>query len=193
VHLRWDDGSWTWVPLAKLDEQMAATASEIYVDEDDGYIQELERAPLDRVGFVYDFGAGGGTLRGDRNETRTAFASNIGFGFFPAQQLGILAATTLGVGEIDGRTAFTGFFGGELQLFPVGIGAFHPGAYGRVGYALRAHTRERAGGFAWGGGLILQAEVSTRLSLLLRGGVTFTEDPYGRVAGGELTAGFSVY
>lgn len=192
VHVLASDGSTSWVPLALLDAQTAAAATELLVSEDEGPFVTLGRAPLNRVGFVYGMEGGVASLRGRRGPTGAAFAAHVQLGFFPLQQLGLLFDTLLGLGDRDGNTLVNAQFGGELQALPLALGPVHLGAFGRVGTASPTQRDEPWALSAGGGGLV-QLELTTRLALTLRGGATYVNEARGGVVTGEGMVGLAVY
>lgn len=192
VHVLASDGSTSWVPLALLDAQTAAAATELLVSEDEGPFLTLGRAPLNRVGFVYGMEGGVASLRGRRGLTGAAFAAHVQLGFFPLQQLGLLFDTLLGLGDRDGNTLVNAQFGGELQALPLALGPVHLGAFGRVGTASPTQRDERWALSVGGGGLV-QLELTTRLALTLRGGATYVNEARGGVITGEGMVGLAVY
>lgn len=192
VHVLASDGSTSWVPLALLDAQTAAAATELLVSEDEGPFVTLGRAPLNRVGFVYGMEGGVASLRGRRGLTGAAFAAHVQLGFFPLQQLGLLFDTLLGLGDRDGNTLVNAQFGGELQALPLALGPVHLGAFGRVGTASPTQRDERWALSVGGGGLV-QLELTTRLALTLRGGATYVNEARGGVITGEGMVGLAVY
>ena len=192
VHVLASDGSTSWVPLALLDAQTAAAATELLVSEDEGPFLTLGRAPLNRVGFVYGMEGGVASLRGRRGLTGAAFAAHVQLGFFPLQQLGLLFDTLLGLGDRDGNTLVNAQFGGELQALPLALGPVHLGAFGRVGTASPTQRDERWALSVGGGGLV-QLELTTRLALTLRGGATYVNEARGGVVTGEGMLGLAVY
>ena len=192
VHVLASDGSTSWVPLALLDAQTAAAATELLVSEDEGPFLTLGRAPLNRVGVVYGMEGGVASLRGRRGLTGAAFAAHVQLGFFPLQQLGLLFDTLLGLGDRDGNTLVNAQFGGELQALPLALGPVHLGAFGRVGTASPTQRDERWALSVGGGGLV-QLELTTRLALTLRGGATYVNEARGGVITGEGMVGLAVY
>src|SRR5262249_5128141 len=54
IHLFGPNGEWTWVPLAQLDQGAVGWAQKAFIRPSEGPWTELERAPLDRVGFTYN-------------------------------------------------------------------------------------------------------------------------------------------
>jgi len=204
LHLYGPDGSYRQVPLALLDPATAAWADEAEVRETDGpYFQTIGRAPLDRHGFVYtlDFGAGGiGRYDGTVD---TGYLSHIQFGFFPIHELGINASLALGWTDGNVNVAFTARYGLELQVYPLSYGVLHAGAFAQGGLSYRSedvydatdgseHTFTRHD-YYYGGGLLAQLELSTRLALTLRGGFNLLHETGPDPVAGEATLGLSIY
>ena len=200
VHLVGHDGSYTWVPLAQLTPAHVGWASEAIVREGEGPWTRLGRAPLDRVGFTYQVAAGAGRLEtfGASSSSPYGFLSRIAFGGFPLQELGILAAVSLGWGEQNGDAVFLARYGLELEGFPLVLGRrFHLGVYGQAGMShAKADTRfgtEEAWDPYYGGGLLAEVDLMTRLALTLRAGAAAVLDPDAPSVLPEVLVGIAVY
>ena len=159
-------GEQYWVPLGKLYPDLAAWAVEGVIDEDDGPVERLERAPLDRAGFVFDLGFGAGRFaEPDGLNGPYAFFGRVGFGYFPIHELGFLAGLDIGIGsgEVEWRPHL------EMQVIPFAFGPLHLGAFGQGGYLAggveRADgTTVTTGSYYGGGGLVTQLDLTTRLA-----------------------------
>jgi hypothetical protein len=193
VHLYGPGGEYTWMPLAQIDPGTAAWARKAFVREGEGPWQRLGRAPLDRVGFSYALFLGAGQIPSRDGTSAGGFQSHIQLGVFPLQQLGVLFDIGLGWSEdMAGTTVFDSRSSVELQLLPIALGALHAGGFGQLGIGYRAEDGPYSGesaGPAIGGGGLVQIELTTRLALTARAGVTAV---YGQQIG-ELLLGLSIY
>jgi hypothetical protein len=81
----------------------------------------------------------------------------------------------------------------ELQSFPASLGPLHLGLFARGGAALVGAPDGVQGGPLAGGGAMLQLELTSRLALVLRGGVDSAHLNGGWSTAGILTAGIAVY
>jgi hypothetical protein len=193
VHLYGPWGEYTWVPLAQLDPQTAAWASRAFVREGEGPWRRLERAPLDRVGLTYGVLLGASELPSVDGSSKNGFMAHIQFGGFPIQQVGILLDFALAYGEnelgaavSDNRNAL------ELQIIPLQAGIFHGGGFGQVGFARRLEDGPGGGGESdvfYGGGALLQLDLTTRLALTGRAGMAVVYDETIT----DFTVGLSIY
>jgi hypothetical protein len=121
------------------------------------------------------------------------FMGHIQLGGFPVQQLGILLDFGLGFGQNEMNSTVTDTRNAlELQLIPLQAGIFHAGGFGQVGFAQRLQDGPGGGGqndMLFGGGAILQLDLTTRLALTGRAGVSFV---YGTEVT-DFTVGLSIY
>jgi hypothetical protein len=192
VHLWGPGGEYTWMPLAHVTPDVAAWADHAVVRSEEGPWQPLERAPLDRVGFTYSLLLGGSQIALIGDEPRAGFGSHLQLGFFPRQDLGV--QLDLGYGWTDdagGATVFDGRAGLELTVLPLGAGRLHAGGFGEIGISSRSDDGiqfDDSDGFI-AGGLLAQLELTTRLALTLRPGITRVHDE----SLAELTFGVSIY
>ncbi len=165
-----DGEYWLAVPVNALHPELALWADGAVVQPAPG-ITEYGRAPLDRQGFVLTANALLSSAYSPIEVRRMVGGSRMGFGYFPHQNFGLL--TTLDVQGASGVLSVR--FGGELQAFFPSAGLFSFGLYGEGG---GVRTRAENGGLSvgethgyFGGGGILQVEISTRLAFEIRGGV----------------------
>jgi len=198
LYLRMPEG-WRQLPLGYLDEATAQRARYgVLVDQ--GGFQRLGRAPLDRVGMNYSVDLGAGRLdwlgRGDS----WGSSNRISFGGFFVPWLGLLGTVGLAWANDGADTIFVGRYGGELQVFPLGVGRVHFGAYAGVGYQrvkrdvnLDATYIRSTPYYSFGG--LFQLELTTRLALTLRGGESVTTSPAGSGTkmSPELSLGLAIY
>jgi hypothetical protein len=193
IHLYGWNGEYTWVPLAQLDPQTANWAARAYVREGEGDWTALERAPLDRVGFTYSVLLGTSDFPARSGEDPPGFMSHIQFGVFFNQQLGLQWDTANGWTDNDlGQTVFESRNALELDLLPFSAGSVHGGGFGQLGYGYRIEDGYHGsddGGYFWGAGGLLQFELTTRLAITARAGVTHIHG----IVTKDLTLGLSIY
>jgi hypothetical protein len=193
VHLYDPWGNYTWVPLAQLTPELAMSSRKAWVRSREGPFIPLGRAPLNRVGWTYSLTMGAGEFVSVRDEQHAGFMSHIQFGFFPVQHVGILLDFGLGwaQNQVD-ETVFEDRNALEIQILPVSAGRIHGGAFGQLGAGYRLEdgaTGSDKSGFFFGGGAMLQLELTTRLAITGRAGMT-------RIYGAnstDVTLGVSIY
>jgi len=177
VYLFGRDGGPTAMPLAWIDPQTAAWARYGLVRRNEGPWRELERAPLDRVGFTYAMFGGVGTYTSADGSKETGTATTIQLGVFPDQRVGLLGSIFFGWRDnAVSQTLFESRYTLELQAYPVASGPVHFGLYGGGGGAYRWEDGipgGNAGSLALLGGAMLQLDINTRLAITGRLGVTF--------------------
>jgi hypothetical protein len=125
------------------------------------------------------------------------FATNIQFGYFPHRSFGLLGAWSFSGGsDVDSKSYYRNNLSLEAQLFPVRVWRLHLGGFGHGGvqYADDANGGTRQGA-AFGGGLIVELALTTRLALTARADYTAAHvAPSGGWAGTEMfTAGVAIY
>jgi hypothetical protein len=171
VHLKDASGAERVVALGDLVPADAAQSVSAEVMDDEGWgLRLLGRRPLDRKGFAFKVDVGGLQSLGT-GYSAAGFGSNIQFGYFPHHRLGVLANLSLGGGNDPlGHTFQRHSVSGEVQWFPLDLWRFHLGGFGHAGvqYAKDAAADWRSGA-AFGGGLILEISLTTRLTLMARG------------------------
>jgi hypothetical protein len=175
VHLYGPNGEYGWVPLAQLDAETAAWARKAYVRPQEGPWTELGRAPLNRRGWTYSVLLGGGEIPSTTGSTEAGFMSHIQLGHFPTKFVGVLFDIGLGWREDEtANTVFNSRFALELQALPVSAGSIHAGGFGQFGTAARFDdgTGDDSRGALYGGGGLLQLEITTRLAITARAGLT---------------------
>jgi hypothetical protein len=180
VQLFSKDGDYAVVPLAWIDPQTAAETDTAIINSTDGPWQPLGRAPLDRAGWTYAMLGGVGTFKSIDGTRANGAASTIQLGYFPTQQLGVLASTYFG-GRHDsyGDFLFESRYTLELDDYVAHAGPVHLGFYAGGGGAYRwedsptARGAGDAGSTALLGGTQLQLDVNTRLALTARFGETY--------------------
>jgi hypothetical protein len=197
LHLQLRDGSQAWVPLAYLDERTIADTDEAYLNRAEGPWTPLGRAPLNRVGGTFGFAMGAAALNSAASSTVWGVLARLELGGFFTKQIGLLATLGLGTGVGGtGKTTFNARYGGELRYYPLRFDVLELGGYATAGFAQSSAdmpTYEWSkDGFFYGGGGLVEIELSTRLALALRGGVAVLPNDRAVVAP-EITIGLSVY
>jgi hypothetical protein len=200
LHLRMHDGSWVWVPIQNLTPDLAANAEEAIVRETEGPWTPVGRAPLDRVGFTYALELGGAQLDSVAGSRPWGFAGRIQIGGFPLQQLGILGSATVAwARNADAETVFNSRYALELHAYPLTAGPLSAGAYLQAGYGYTAEDTAPFGETQtrwnplYGGGVLVQLDLTTRLALTVRGGVTRLVADEGTHDLGEASVGLAIY
>lgn len=193
VHLFGRDGGYTVLPLAWIDPQTAQWAEHGIIRSNEGPFNELERAPLDRVGLTYAMYGGLGSYKSADGSVENGTATTIQFGVFPVQEVGVVANIFFGWrnNAVD-QTLFESRYTLEVQGYPVVAGPLHLGLYGGAGAAYRWEdgiAGGNAGSLALQGGASLQLDFNTRLALTARLGQTYAHDE--RMS--DLMLGLAVY
>lgn len=183
LHLIGPDGEHYWVPISKLDPELAEWATEGVIFDDEGPFERLGRAPLNRRGFAFDLGVGASLSPLVDGSDEWAFTGGFSFGGYPIHQLGFLVGL-----DIPIETNVEWRLHGEVQGFPLSIadGLFEAGAYVRGGYSYGIVDQPN---FEAGG--LLQFGLTTRLALTIRAGGGYLFDT--RDAYPVLMGGFTVY
>jgi hypothetical protein len=176
VHLLGPNGEYTWRPLAQLDPETAMWARKAIVRPGEGPWQPLGRRPLSRAGLTYAMTLGYAEMPSELRSEERGFLSHISFGYFPEQTWGLLFDIGLGWAQNDnGDYIVDSRYVLEGDFLPVSAGKFHAGVYGQIGVAGRFEDNVPDGstrGTIFGGGAMVQLELTTRLALVLRGGQT---------------------
>ncbi|GAB4510594.1 MAG: hypothetical protein Tsb0020_27920 [Haliangiales bacterium] len=193
VHLYGPRGEYTWLPLAHITPADAAWASRAVVRESEGPWNPIERAPLNRQGLTYAVLLGSTEIILADDQETTGFMSHIQLGGFFTPQLGLVLDIGFAFGEDDiGNALFDSRNALELEYFPVILGPLHAGVFGQVGFSQRLDDSPIGNdsfSFSGGAGGLLQLDLTTRLALTARAGVT-------QLHGGttsDLTVGLSIY
>jgi hypothetical protein len=182
VHLIGKDGNYTVLPLAWIDANTAAWADTAVVRPSEGPWRELERAPLSRQGLTYGMYGGTGSLTSADGALAMGPAWTVQLGYFPTQELGILASVFFGWRDNKyGATLFETRTTGEVQVLPVQLGILHAGLYGAAGVAYRFEDAIQVtggrvipgneSGSALAGGAMFQLDINTRIALTGRLGI----------------------
>lgn len=193
VHLYGWDGQYRQMPLAHITPELAAWSRKAVILDTEGPWQPLGRAPLDRAGWTYSVLLGSSETPIDDQTRIRGFASHIQLGRFLSQEVGVLLDFSLGWADDEaGATLYDSRSALELQLMPLDAGRLHAGAFGQIGTAYRlddsAAGLDRRGMF-YGAGGMLQLELTTRLALTARAGLTAL---YGERTS-DFTVGLSIY
>ena len=184
------------VPLARLTPEDAAAATQAYVRDGEGRsMLRLERRPLDRKGLAFKMDLGGFyTWNGYPTHGP---GLNLQFGVFPHHRVGILLGWAFSTGADFNHHAVTRHvLFVETQVFPVGLWRVHPGLFAHVGLASADANNASYGGDAFGGGLIIEIALTTRLSLTLRAAHTlaqYANEEEGWASVSTFTGGVAIY
>lgn len=200
VHLVYQGGQQRAVPLYLLSAADLTGVEEAAISENDGRVDRLERAPLDRKGLVWRFDAGlvgGGTI--DR-QPALGWGALMGLGYFPHQTFGVLVTGTVAGGNHGGTDYINGRLALEANWLPLSLGRLHLGAFGMVGRqwaesSSDAFDKVSHGSWVTGGGGLVEVGITTRLALVLRAGLLKDMPDVGPSAPTAklATLGFSIY
>jgi hypothetical protein len=196
VHLQEAGGLEREIPLAQLTPAEAAATTGAKVMDDEGWgLLRLGRRPLDRHGFAFKMDIGG--FHSWNSSPTSGMGLHLQLGYFPHPTLGILAGWSFATGSAaNDNTFIRNDFALEAQFFPVGIWRLHPGLFGHAGPGY-VHVGDASySGMTYGGGLILEIALTTRLALAFRADHTL-----GQVANNEagwasvstFTGGVAIY
>ena len=173
VHLKGHYGPEGTLRLAALTPADVAASQGAVVMDDEAYgFRFIARRPLDREGYAFkvDFGSLSSLCA---CYSAAGFASNIQFGYFPHHRFGLLGTLTLGGGESDLEKTFQRHSANlEAQFFPLNLWRLHLGGFGHGGYQVARDEFGTRTGPAWGGGFLLELEITTRLALTGRADYT---------------------
>lgn len=173
VHLQTAGGQERTVPLGALAAQDLVQVEHALVMDDEGPgLRPIARAPLDRRGFAFKLHAG--LLEAPFEEYGlTGLASDIQIGFFPHQRVGVLAGVSLTGGtDALSRSFARHSFGLELQTFPLQLWRLHLGPFVNGGQVVAGDDEGTRSGPGFGGGVMLEVDLTTRLALSARAGWT---------------------
>ncbi len=192
VHLIGPYGEHTVVPLAHIDQRTADWAHHAVIRQEEGPWTLLGRAPLNRQGFTYSLILGGGEIPVTDFDADPGFLGHIQFGYFITKEIGLQLDVGMGWTQDDNQqTIYTSRTSLEVQGFLAKAGPIHGGVFGQVGTSYRSDdgigTNDRSNLF--GGGGLLQLELTTRLAITGRVGVT---NSFGELAN-EIGLGISIY
>jgi hypothetical protein len=192
VHLWGPYGEYTWMPLAHVTPEVADWADHAAVRADEGPWQPLGRAPLNRQGFTYSLLLGASQVPVVGADPESGFLGHIQFGYFPTHKFGIQGDIAYAwTQDESGADIFNGRYSLELDALPLSAGIVSAGGYGQIGLG---SLSDDGVGFdetdtLFGGGGLLQLELTTRLALTARAGVVAVHDE----TMAEFSAGVSIY
>ena len=195
VYLQGQDGGERAVPLHLLTEADLTGVDHGLLRDDEGYgMYRLGRAPLNRRGFTFKLDVGG--MVSDHH-LLAGFASHIAAGYFPHHRLGLLAGVSLaGLDDGAGNTVPRHAATGEVQFFPLSWRRLHLGVAGNVGTMLASDAATN-GQLTYGGGVLMEIAITTRLAFTARGDITAYDkvgpDGTGRSLARSLALGLAVY
>jgi hypothetical protein len=188
------------VALAGLRPEDAAAAAKAYVMEDEGQDEgqgmlRLGRRPLDRKGLTLKLDVGG--FYGWNGSPTHGPALDVQLGVFPHHRVGLLLGWAFSTGsDFNHETVTRNVLSLEAQVFPVGLWRIHPGLFAQAGLASGEARGESFGGNAFGGGLIVELALTTRLALTLRAGHTlaqYANDEEGWASVSTFSGGVAIY
>jgi hypothetical protein len=176
VHLRTHGGGQTIVALDELTEAHLRNVDRATLSGYEGAGLWLRgAAPLNRVGYSYQFGAGNDSLAlpGLVNQHGPGF--RFALGYYPAKSFGLLVETRLLRGNEGGDVFRNARLGLEAQWYPLALGRLHLGAFAGGGQAWFASsgvnlpaTRGERPYVSFGA--LGEIELATRLGLTFRWG-----------------------
>ena len=198
IHLKDAKGQEREVPLAQITPADAAAASKAVVMDDEGWgLMRLGRRPLDRKGFAFKMDLGMMHSSCTSCLSADGFAVDMQLGYFPHSMVGVLGSWAFSGGsDSASKSYYRHNLAVEVQAFPIALYRLHLGGFAHAGvqYADDAIASTRNGA-AFGGGLLVEIDLTSRLALSLRGDYTSAHvSPTGGWAGTEMfTAGVSIY
>lgn len=198
VHLKDSAGQEREIPLAQITPADAAAASTALVMDDEGWgLMRLGRRPLDRKGFAFKMDLGLMHSLCTSCLSADGLGVNVQLGYFPHSMVGVLGTWAFSGGsDSSDKSYYRHNLAVEVQAFPIALWRLHIGGFGHAGTQYAddelAGTRN---GAAFGGGVLLEIDLTSRLALSLRGDYTSAHvSPTGGWAATEMiTAGVSIY
>ena len=193
IHLYGPQDSYKAVPLRELTVEDAEWAERAYVRKSEGPWKHIGRAPLNRQGWAYSVFLGAGELGDSMDPASLGPASHIQLGYFPIHEFGLHADIGFGWGDAsdpeDTSSRFAASAGLEAQLLPFQSRRVHAGGFAQAGRSVR--TRSAGGGKSalYSTGALMQLDITTRLALTARAGVTRAHDE----TASEMSLGLSIY
>jgi hypothetical protein len=182
VHLRYGNGARRTVALDELTPEHLRGIDSAALSGHEGAGMWLRgAAPLNRVGFSYQFGAGNDTLALPALRDHQSTGFRFALGYYPLRQLGILGESRIQRGDEGGNNFYNVRLGLEAQWYPLELWRLHLGAYAGGGRAWSASTgatmpvtnlEQPYVSF----GALAEFEVSTRLGLTFRWGQEWMPD-----------------
>lgn len=176
VHLRHHDGRWRTIALDELaPEHLRGIDSAVLSGHEGAGLWLRGAAPLNRVGFSYQFGVGHDTLALPGLQQQRSLGFRFALGYYPLRQLGLLIDSRLQRGDEEGDSFYNVRLGLEAQWYPLELWRLHLGAFAGGGNAWSASagatlptTRGERPYVSFGA--LAEFEVSTRLGLTFRWG-----------------------
>jgi hypothetical protein len=192
VHLWGPYGEYTWMPLAHVTPDVAQWADHGALRSNEGPWQPLGRAPLDRQGFTYSLLLGASEVPVVGSDPEAGFLGRFQLGFFPVHEVGVLADIAYSwTDDSQGATIFNGRYSLEVDVLPLQAGKFSAGVFGQLGLGSLSDD-----GVAFddtdtlfGGGGLLQLELTTRMALTARAGLVAVHEE----TLAEFSGGISIY
>lgn len=207
IYIDHDNGQLSEVELERLSAADLVHATGAVVKDDEGWgVVQGPRDRLDRRGgaFGLELGAAAFNLGGARG---VGPAAEIQVGGFFRPRWGLMLDVGVSGGELalggvgsaaataaDANTLVTRHhLALELQAYPASLGPLHFGLFGRAGGALVGSSAGVQGGPLAGGGVLVQVELTSRLALVLRGGLDTAHMNGSWSTAGVATAGVAIY
>jgi hypothetical protein len=193
VHLYGPGNDYRQVPLEQLTVEEAEWATRAYVRKSEGDWKALGRAPLNRQGWAYSVFLGAG-LVGEMGASATPGPiSHIQLGYFPVHEFGLHADIGFGWGGSEQPEAVGKRFEAraalEAQLLPFQSRRIHAGGFAQIGSSVRTLAAGGGSSDLYSAGALMQLDITTRLALTGRAGVTRA---YNELAT-EMSLGLSIY
>lgn len=198
-------GRRSWKRLNELNATDASLAERALISKHDGFVDERQRAPLDRVGFSYQLEAGAASLMTPYGARDMGFSMRAAVGYCPWQTLGLYWGGQFGSGDTTLAGNPTPFAlnlrtYAQVEYWPLALGRLHAGPFAEVGVGQQlldeaTGTRSHFGA-SLALGMALQLEVTTRLALTLRASAMAwptSNTPLGHSFTPALTLGVAVY
>ena len=189
VHLLYPDDTTSTVSLAELRAEDLDGPYEAVISEHRGWGMDLKRrAPLSREGFAWKFEMGSMELSPPGEARPMGLAALVELGYFPTQHVGLLGFLTLSGDTHEGKDVLAIRYGAEIQAMPLRLGRLHLGGYGAAGLTYDGvegptSPRRQSSDTMFGAGALAELDLSTRLALSVRAGLTWitrdgeVEDP----------------
>jgi len=207
VYVEYANNTYTGIPLEALTPSDLVHATGAIVKDDEGYGLALgPRDPLDRRGGAFGLELGATSFNlGKLRSVGPAAEIQVG-GFF-RQRWGVMLDVGVSGGDVAVGGAVTAAASAtdttsivtrhhvalELQSFPASLGPLHFGLFARAGAALVGAPDGIQAGPLAGGGAMLQVGLTSRMALILRGGVDTAHLDGGWSTAATATAGVSIY
>lgn len=177
VHLKYSSGARRTVALDELTPEHLRGIDSAALSGREGAGMWLRGgAPLNRVGFSYQFGGGNDTLALPGLRDYQSFGFRFALGYYPLRQLGILGESRIQREDTGGNNFYNVRLGLEAQWYPIELWRrLHLGAYAGGGRAFSAsagatipvtNVEQPYVSF----GALAEFEVATRLGLTFRWG-----------------------